>query len=119
MNPEVKKKWLEALRSGKYKQGRWALRNGDNEYCCLGVLCEVARREGVIPNPRSIGKGEDKTYIYGKGFDREGSILPRGVTGWAGLSNGNPSVSGHNLSVWNDSERKSFAEIADLIEAYL
>lgn len=41
MNPEWKKKWVEALRSGKYKQGKEALCFGD-KYCCLGVLCEIA-----------------------------------------------------------------------------
>ena len=43
MNKEVKEKWLEALRSGEYKQGRGALRNKDDEYCCLGVLCDVVK----------------------------------------------------------------------------
>ena len=32
--------WLEALRSGKYKQGRRFLRN-NGEFCCLGVLCDI------------------------------------------------------------------------------
>lgn len=44
MKPEIKEKWLEALRSGNYKQGTGKLRqvekNGDT-YCCLGVLCDV------------------------------------------------------------------------------
>ncbi len=33
-------KWVDALRSGKYKQTRSALRYGD-AYCCLGVACDV------------------------------------------------------------------------------
>ena len=33
--------WIEALRSGEYQQGRRYLKKGDN-YCCLGVLCELA-----------------------------------------------------------------------------
>jgi hypothetical protein len=41
MKPEVKQMWLEALRSGKYKQGKHQLRSG-NKFCCLGVLCEVS-----------------------------------------------------------------------------
>jgi len=44
MVPSVKKKWLKALRSGKYKQGRGALckKTKDNfEFCCFGVLCDV------------------------------------------------------------------------------
>lgn len=43
---ELKQKWLDALRSGKYKQGRKALHSDKYEdgdrYCCLGVLCKVA-----------------------------------------------------------------------------
>lgn len=44
MKKELKKKWVEALRSGKYSQGKNYLRKGDS-YCCLGVLCEVAGLE--------------------------------------------------------------------------
>ncbi len=40
MNKEVKDKWIEALESGKYKQGQENLRKGD-KYCCLGVLCDI------------------------------------------------------------------------------
>lgn len=42
MDQEIKKQWLDALRSGKYAQGKSKLKNVSNgEYCCLGVLCEV------------------------------------------------------------------------------
>lgn len=45
MDAEVKAKWVEALRSGAYRQGGGNLRTkgkaGRPEYCCLGVLCEV------------------------------------------------------------------------------
>ena len=40
MEAEIKSKWVEALRSGKYKQTTKVLRNFDG-YCCLGVLREV------------------------------------------------------------------------------
>ena len=33
-------RWIEALKSGKYKQGYGQLR-AKNKYCCLGVACEV------------------------------------------------------------------------------
>lgn len=40
MNPELKAKWVEALRSGEYTQGRgWLCREG--KYCCLGVLADL------------------------------------------------------------------------------
>lgn len=41
MDKELKEKWVAALRSGKYKQGRMVLRDGNNNYCCLGVLCDL------------------------------------------------------------------------------
>lgn len=40
LDKEVKAKWVEALRSGKFKQGKGKLKYGDN-YCCLGVACEI------------------------------------------------------------------------------
>lgn len=43
MNKTLKNKWIKALRSGKYEQGKGNL-NHDGRYCCLGVLCEVAKR---------------------------------------------------------------------------
>lgn len=40
MKKEWAKKWVKALRSGKYKRGTGQLKKGD-KYCCLGVLCEI------------------------------------------------------------------------------
>lgn len=41
MAPEFKAKWLEALRSGRYAQGRCYLRTGANEFCCMGVALDL------------------------------------------------------------------------------
>ncbi len=45
MKAELKQAWVEALRSGEYKQGYGRLVCLDNSkdcrYCCLGVLCSV------------------------------------------------------------------------------
>lgn len=41
LDPAFKKRWLEALRSGKYEQGNAALRE-DNRFCCLGVAADIA-----------------------------------------------------------------------------
>jgi hypothetical protein len=40
MDAELKAKWVAALRSGEYRQGKHMLRDGDR-YCCLGVLCSI------------------------------------------------------------------------------
>lgn len=42
MKAELKKKWIEALRSGKYKQISGKLCDNDDEFCALGVLCKVS-----------------------------------------------------------------------------
>ena len=41
MDAHLKAKWVEALRSGEYKQARLMLED-DGRFCCLGVLCKVA-----------------------------------------------------------------------------
>lgn len=46
MDSEIKAKWLEALRSGRYAQGRQGLRNYNDEFCCLGVLCDAVAPDG-------------------------------------------------------------------------
>jgi hypothetical protein len=44
MDAELKRKWVEALRSGKYEQASGKLRVG-NKFCCLGVLCDLVDPE--------------------------------------------------------------------------
>jgi hypothetical protein len=41
MDSALKAKWIEALRSGEFKQGPGKLKRGEC-YCCLGVVCVVA-----------------------------------------------------------------------------
>lgn len=40
MNKTFKRKWVKALRSGRYEQGQSCLKQGDR-FCCLGVLCQI------------------------------------------------------------------------------
>lgn len=42
---DLHRKWIDALRSGNYKQGREALRTDDDEFCCLGVAADQV--EGI------------------------------------------------------------------------
>jgi hypothetical protein len=42
MKESLKKKWVAALRSGRYRQGYGRLQTWDGSNCCLGVLCRVA-----------------------------------------------------------------------------
>jgi hypothetical protein len=60
MDPQLKRKWLIALRSGRYKQGRDQLKRG-RKFCCLGVLADVAgcrwekTRNCSLPRPSLYG----------------------------------------------------------------
>src|SRR5579863_4017381 len=61
MNQEFKAKWIAALRSDKYKQGQRVLRNKKNEFCCLGVACDLY--DPCLWQPISDLQ-ENKDYIY-------------------------------------------------------
>ena len=64
MNQEIKQKWVEALRSGKYKQTTYVLRREDS-YCCLGVLCDIAGRgKWSIENDEIDDSESGKLYSY-------------------------------------------------------
>jgi hypothetical protein len=119
MNRRVKKKWVEALRSGEFEQGQGALCR-DGKYCCLGVLSELAVREGEAE--RWEGIASERTLFGRKRGDRSSSFLTSSVMRWAGLDTIDPQVTyegeGDYLSSLNDSGR-TFPEIADLIEAQL
>lgn len=41
--------WVNALRSGLYRQGITFLCHNNN-YCCLGVLCEIQNRPKKVSN---------------------------------------------------------------------
>lgn len=117
MNPEIKAKWLEALRSGEYKQGKGALvevKGDERFYCCLGVLCDLAAKEGVT---READGGTLGVGFMDRGAVEHG-ILPLRVQEWAGLAGPNPVVRGEALAVRND-QGESFDEIADVIEERL
>lgn len=123
MNQKVKKLWVKALRSGKFKQGQGTLKQvtkkGKVKHCCLGVLCELhsqkfGRKFKIKYNPDL--KEEEFLYL------KETEVLPKAVAKWAGLEN-NPTVpilgSETFLSELNDSEDYTFNQLADLIEQHL
>jgi len=91
MNTEVKQKWIDALRSGKYDQGSEKLRSVQG-YCCLGVLCDLYSQEQDSEwEFRGIAETnlQPQDYWY---FDGESEFLPESVKEWAGLPAKNPSV---------------------------
>lgn len=116
MNQEVKQKWLEALRSGRYQQGKEFLAK-DNKFCCLGVLCELAVSAGVI----TAYQFDESTRSYGDGMERAIKTLPDKVQEWADLSSPNPIISYRgliSLAGLNDTG-EAFETIANIIEQKL
>lgn len=120
MNALVKHKWIHALRSGEYKQGRKILkceRNGGLEYCCLGVLSDLHAKEtgngAWYPDHKPF---ETQFAYFAEGTDGA-CTPPDAVVRWAGLDSNtsNDSTIG-NLVRLNDDSRSSFSEIADWIE---
>lgn len=124
MKEKVKKLWLEALRSDKYKQGTGFLKTMDNEYCCLGVLCDVyaktQKKKGFQKDETGIYFFEDKNSM----FNKNSMYLPKQVISWSGLKDNSPIITidfsnRKLLANLNDKEKLSFNEIADLIEKHL
>ncbi len=46
VSKSLQRKWIHALESGKYTQGHNTLRTQNDEFCCLGVLCDVVSPKG-------------------------------------------------------------------------
>ena len=117
MKTEIKHKWVEALRSGEYSQGKFKLYNG-RSYCCLGVLCNLYMNEKNETWCYLPGGGSDNYYCNG-----ESELLPVAVMDWAELNSGNGDplvnvdVEIKSLAELNDTLKYTFAEIADVIEA--
>lgn len=68
MTPELKKEWIEALRSGDYNQGRYILYNErENKHCCLGVLSCILQKENrkqyLEYPPEEILSSPDQGYF--------------------------------------------------------
>lgn len=119
MNEQIKQEWIDALRSGEYEQGKGSLRDRDQRYCCLGVLCDLAVKHGVIQAPtyyEDVDQPESfGLYIY----EGQGGLLPQSVVQWSGLSNNTGGFGDkfqrQTLVDMNDGGA-SFETIADIIE---
>jgi len=111
--------WLDALRSETYKQGAGMLCNADSEYCCLGVACDVAMKNGVGV---IVSYDRDGAARY----NESGLFLPEAVADWLGLKDDKASHNPHvnyseefsdvGLSYLNDELMLEFGKIADILE---
>jgi len=113
------KLWTDALRSGKYQQGVYFLRNSSNEFCCLGVACQVYLENN--PDTDLQWTSTDNGSLYRIGGDA--SYIPTVVAKWFGLRTFNAEYFDTSTQTFtglaskNDGDRLSFDQIADLIES--
>ena len=99
--------WIDALRSGEYKQGKGALQNGDR-FCCLGVACAVLGIPKTISDYGAIN--------YGNSGERSSVELPDSAAALLGMHHRTgANYESSSLSDRND-DGDTFAEIAYFIE---
>lgn len=106
---EFAEKWVAALRSGEYKQGRDMLLSKKCEYCCLGVagkLCDVPDELMLeISELRDIDiydSSEDSYYNVMEVYNAPKEIVVNGDLV-------------REVTILNDNDKLSFPEIADWI----
>lgn len=133
MKPEIKQRWVEALRSGKYTQARQRLCMGGG-MCCLGVLTDLYLSDvkGAWVDGWFDPLNKQKDLIT---VDRNNTYLPAEVQTWSGIGGTNPhsfdpdfiqleSRDGEmplplSAVTANDSLLLNFSQIADLVERFL
>lgn len=122
MDKKIQKQWVAALRSGKYNQGQGALLKeyyipGQMNYCCLGVLCDLAQKAKI---GKFVKKSGSRSYFFqakNSSSTRITDGLPQSVRKWAGISKYYGFVDdGNNLITCNDNLFYDFNKIADIIE---
>jgi hypothetical protein len=112
MNPEIKKRWVAALRSGEYRQGEGVLRTPTDKHCCLGVLCDLVDPTAWVTPDNSDNSAD---YVWVKNNYRAYTSIGLEALNSIGLT---PEKQ-DNLIDLNDREGRSFAEIAQYIEEQL
>lgn len=114
---ELVQKWVAALRSGEYKQGRGRLHQAkDNSFCCLGVLCEVAGVKKVPPPTRG---GWGNYYLTGSDGWKDSHVISANSDLYSRAGLGTKTSDRASLVselVNRNDERESFEEIANFIE---
>lgn len=125
------KLWLAALRSGEYDQQQAILKNGFG-YCCLGVACDVYRKQtgkgNWIDTTDSRGGFTFDTGDVYNNVENIGSISVRDFFGFDDPNGfyiplfylGGKGTTMHiRLTEVNDDLGMTFDEIADLVEKYI
>ena len=104
MKKEIAERWTKALRSGEYEQGWNKLKEKSNSgsvtHCCLGVLCEMALKDGVdmhvdVDSYTSLSRG---STVFA--FNECTEFLPDAVLEWSGVKTDN-GMFNHTLDKGN------------------
>jgi hypothetical protein len=99
MDPVVRDLWADALEGDEYEQGDEVLSRGSSatrkvRHCCLGVLCDLAVKAGIIPAgiERPEHHAHGNTFRIAYGLAEVELVLPYEVVIWAGLNMASPRV---------------------------
>jgi hypothetical protein len=135
------RKFIWELSTGGYEQGTGSLKR-DGKFCCLGVACMAAVKNGVEIDVTEEGPADPLSCPCGLAhsvdgprtmFDGESGFLPSKVADWLGLELGdgetdasgdawfgpdnnrtNPVLAGLRATSWNDDYKTPFPAIAQL-----
>ena len=127
LEPSIKAKWLEALRSGNYEQGHGFLKvekedsDGDKhlQYCCIGVACEILEANWEDSHLDEDWEGDPHWFIWGSDEMTPDGFWKGITSSWSLLAEGDATM---QLSKMNDGNlheglnSQTFSEIADYIE---
>lgn len=109
---QFEREWVEALRSGKYEQGRNYL-HPDGLWCCLGVACDIAVQHG-------IGEWDGPEYVSGNYFpgpdESMETALPFWLAAFLGRDDLGRPIGGYGTLSYLNDMGVSFRRIADVIE---
>lgn len=114
MNEQVKQLWIDALRSGKYKQTTGNLHTSEG-YCCLGVLVDCylqqinSHWQTMLYSPKVYAIEIEDEWVSGR--------LPyhKDFRNWTGNIHEMEDV----LIMLNDEHQVNFKQIANWIEEHL
>jgi hypothetical protein len=126
MNRKNLLKWIEELETTDKKQGRYYLhrieQDGSESFCCLGILTEVAKADGVPMELKVHEYGASiptfpKAYII---YNERGELPNEAVLNWLGLDRFSTISAKRKpdhtiparVDMLNDEEGLTFKEIA-------
>ena len=106
MDPKENRRWVAALRSGKYRREQYTLKRDSRHFCVLGVYCDISNAGAW---ERAIGQS-----FYRVGEEASAIYLPSNLRKRIKLTK-----SAQYALVDMSDAGQSFREMADWIEANL